>query len=74
MARVLHWNGRNVPSELRKLPAGDYMIAAYQKLTSDEEKGLDEAIEAIDRGEGIPGEKVHAELKSMLKQRSRRRR
>ena len=75
MARVLHWNGRSLPPELRELPAGDYVVSEYraEKLTPDEELGLREALQSIDRGEAIPGAKVHAELKAMLKQRRRRR-
>jgi hypothetical protein len=42
-ARVLHWNGKDLPEELRELPAGTYVVEAIDKaptLTPDEEKGL----------------------------------
>lgn len=76
MVRVLHWNGRNVPPELRKLPAGQYIVAKYtpRKLSPEEEEGIRQAIQSIDRGEGVPWEKVRAGLDDMLKRKRKRRR
>ncbi len=76
MARVLHWNGRTVPPELRALPAGQYIVAKYtpRKLTPKEEEGLREAIQSIDRGEGVEWKEVRARLDAMLKRKRARRR
>jgi hypothetical protein len=39
--RFLHWNGKDVPDELRELPAGTYVVEAVDdapSLTNDEEQ------------------------------------
>lgn len=54
-ARVLHWNGKDLPEELRELPAGTYVIEALDEtpaLSPDEEQGLAEALASLRRGEG----------------------
>ncbi len=54
-ARVLHWNGKDVPEELRELPAGTYVVEAGDSaptLTPDEDRGLAEALESLRAGEG----------------------
>ena len=53
-ARVLHWNGKDLPEELRELPAGTYVVEALDKvpaLTPDEEQGLVEALTSLRAGE-----------------------
>lgn len=30
-ARVLHWNGKDIPEELRELPAGTYVVEAIDQ-------------------------------------------
>ena len=77
MPRVLTWDGKTLPKELRKLPAGRYAILPLDRpprLTAEQEHGLREAIASLDRGEGIAADKVHAELEELLKQRRRTRR
>jgi hypothetical protein len=70
MATVLKWNGRDVPEELRKLPEGRYVIEsvdAVPALTAEEERGLEEAIAALDRGEGADVEDVRADLDAIVR-------
>lgn len=46
-ARVLHWNGKDIPEELRELSAGTYVVQAVDQapsLSPDEEQGLVEAL------------------------------
>jgi hypothetical protein len=53
-ARVLHWNGTDLPEELRELPAGTYVVESVDKppmLTSDEEQGLADALASLRAGE-----------------------
>ena len=49
-ARILTWNGKDVPSELRDLPAGRYVIEAVEDeapaLTPEEEAGIEAALES----------------------------
>ena len=70
MSRVLKWNGKDVPQELRSLPAGRYVVEAVDEaptLTPEEEAGLVEALQAIDRGEGESAQKVRRAIGRALK-------
>ena len=53
-ARVVTWNGRDVPAELRELPAGRYVVEAIDDdapaLTPDEEAGIEAALESYRQG------------------------
>ena len=75
--RVLKWNGRDVPAELRKLPPGQYAVESIDRvprLTSGEEAGLEEALASLARGEGIAASRVHAEFRSILRKAAATRR
>jgi hypothetical protein len=71
-AKVIHWNGHDVPPELAVLPPGAYAVAPVVSaaevwgLTPEEVTGLEDAAEALDGGEGIPLEAVDAEMRAML--------
>jgi hypothetical protein len=70
MAMVLTWNGKDLPDELRKLPEGRYVIEsldAVPALTPEEEQGLEEAIAALDRGEGADLDDVRADLDAIVR-------
>jgi hypothetical protein len=70
MATVLKWNGKDVPEELRRLPEGRYDIEsvdAVSAVTPDEEQGLEEAIAALDRGEGPDVDDVRADLDTIVR-------
>jgi hypothetical protein len=53
-ARVVTWNGKDVPSELRELPAGRYVVQAIDDeapaLSEDEEVGIEAALESYRQG------------------------
>ena len=53
-ARVVTWNGKDVPSELRDLPAGRYVVEAVDEeaptLSPEEEAGLETALESYRQG------------------------
>ena len=70
MTRVLHWNGKDLPRELRELPAGRYVIAEYHRdatdLTPEEEAELEAGLDEIDRGDTVPADEVYAEIDKML--------
>jgi hypothetical protein len=71
MATVLNWNGKDVPEELRKLPEGRNVIEsvdAVSAVTPEEEQGLEEAIAALDRGEGADVDDVRADLDTIVRQ------
>jgi hypothetical protein len=53
-ARVVTWNGKDVPPELRELPAGRYVLEAVDEeappLSDEEEAGIEAALESYRRG------------------------
>ena len=53
-ARVVTWNGKDVPAELRELPAGRYVVEAVDDeapaLSPDEEAGIEAALESYRQG------------------------
>ena len=53
-ARVVTWNGKDVPPELRELPAGRYVIDAVEEeapaLSPEEEAGIEAALESYRQG------------------------
>jgi hypothetical protein len=53
-ARTLTWNGKDVPPELRELPAGRYVVEAVDEeapeLSADEEAGIEAALESYRQG------------------------
>src|SRR5260370_32135650 len=53
-ARVVTWNGKDVPAELRELPAGRYVVEAVDDeapaLSPDEEAGIEAALAAYRQG------------------------
>jgi hypothetical protein len=52
--RVVTWNGKDVPPELRELPAGRYIIEAVEEeaptLSPEEEAGIEAALESYRQG------------------------
>lgn len=70
MSRVLKWNGKDVPEELRLLPAGRYVVEAVDEppaLTPEEEEGLVQALRALDRGERESAREVRRAISKALK-------
>lgn len=69
-ARIIEWDGTNVPEELRQLPPGRYVVDAVENiediadLTEEEDAGIQLAIDQIDAGLGIPAEQVMQAIKS----------
>src|SRR5438552_14556164 len=56
-ARVVTWNGKDVPAELRELPAGRYVVEAVEEeapqLSPEEEAGIEAALESYRQGRVI---------------------
>jgi len=67
-ARVLRWNGRDVPDELRELPAGTYVVEAVDApgLTPEEDEGLERALASLRAGKGRSVEQVRQSVASVL--------
>ena len=69
-ARVLHWNGKDIPEELRELPAGTYVLEAIDSapaLTPDEHQGLANALASLRAGEGRTVEQVRKTIDSIIR-------
>jgi hypothetical protein len=53
-ARLVTWNGKDVPPELRDLPAGQYIVEAVEEeapvLSPEEEAGIESALESYRQG------------------------
>lgn len=70
MVRVLHWNGKDLPEELRDLPAGRYVVESVDDapaLSAEEEAGLRDAMHALDAGRGRSLEDVRCTIDAVLK-------
>jgi hypothetical protein len=70
MARVVHWNGHDLPEELTELPAGRYVLEPVDELpelTPDEEDGLIAALASLRAGKGRSPEDVRAAVSRALK-------
>ena len=68
--RVLHWNGKDIPEELRELPAGAYVVESVDKappLTTDEEQGLKQALASLRAGNGRSVDQVRQAIDSILR-------
>ncbi|MBA3465004.1 MAG: hypothetical protein H0T46_34030 [Deltaproteobacteria bacterium] len=68
-ARVLHWNGKDLPEELRELPAGTYVIERVDNapaLTAGQEQGLAKSLGSLRAGEGRTIDQVRQTIDSIL--------
>lgn len=56
-ARIVTWNGKDLPLEFRELPVGRYMVEAVEDdaptLTSREEAGIEAALESYRGGRAV---------------------
>ncbi len=70
MAHVLKWNGKDLPDELRMLPAGDYVVErvdAAPALSDEQEEGLRAAMAEIDAGLAETPEDLRRHLEAVLR-------
>jgi hypothetical protein len=52
---MFHWNGKDLPEELRALPAGMYVLEPVDLvplLSDDDETGLNAALDSLEAGKG----------------------
>lgn len=61
-ARVVAWNGKDVPAELRELPAGRCVVEAVDDeapaLSRDEEAGIEAAREGYCQGRVVDAKRA----------------
>jgi hypothetical protein len=69
-SRIVSWNGKDVPAELRELPAGRYLVEAVEddapRLASDEEAGIDAALQSYDQGRVVDADRAREIINAAL--------
>ena len=69
-ARVVTWNGKDVPAELRELPAGRYVVEAVDDqapaLSPDEEAGIEAALESYRQGRVVDAKRARQIIDAAL--------
>ena len=69
-ARIVTWNGKDVPPELRELPAGRYVVEAVETespaMTSAEEAGIEASLESYRHGRIIDARRVRGIIDAAL--------
>jgi hypothetical protein len=69
-ARVVTWNGTDVPAELRELPAGRYVVEAVDDevpaLSPDEEAGIEAALESYRQGRVVDAKRAREIIDAAL--------
>jgi hypothetical protein len=69
-ARVVMWNGKDVPAELRELPAGRYVVEAVDDeapaLSPDEEAGIEAAFESYHQGRVVDAKRARQIIDAAL--------
>ena len=70
-ARVVTWNGKDIPSELRELPAGRYIVEAVEDqapaLSSDEEAGIETALASYRQGRVVDATRAREIIDAALR-------
>jgi hypothetical protein len=69
--KVVTWNGKDVPSELRDIPAGRYVVEAVDDdalaLSPDEETGIETALESYRQGRVVDAARARQIIDAALR-------
>ena len=69
-ARVVIWNGKDLPPELRELPAGRYVVEAMDDegpiLTPEEQAGIEAALESYRQGRVVDAKRAREIIDAAL--------
>ena len=69
-ATILTWNGKDVPSELRDLPVGRYVVEAVEEeasaLTPEEDAGIEAALESYRQGRVVDSKRAREIIDAAL--------
>jgi hypothetical protein len=70
IAKVVTWNGKDVPAELRELPAGRYVVEPVDDeapaLSTDEEAGIEVALESYRQGRVVDAKRARQIIDAAL--------
>jgi hypothetical protein len=68
--RIVIWNGKDLPVELRDLPAGRYVVEAVDDevpaLTPEEEAGIEAALESYRQGRVVDAKRARQIIDAAL--------
>jgi hypothetical protein len=68
--KILTWNGRDVPIELRDLPIGGYVVEAVEDeapaLTPEEDAGIEAALESFCQGRVVDSKRARQIIDAAL--------
>ena len=70
MSRVVDWDGRNIPDELRKLPPGRYVMELVEEVVTldpEEEEGIRQALASLEAGKGLSLDQVQRNVATAIK-------
>jgi hypothetical protein len=69
-ARILTWNGKDVPAELQQLPAGRYVVEAVDEeapaLSPEEEAGIEAALGSYRQGRVVDAKRAREIIDAAL--------
>lgn len=69
-ARVVTWNGKDVPPELQELPAGRYVVEPIEDkapaLSPEEEAGIEAALESYRQGRTVDARRAREIIDAAL--------
>jgi hypothetical protein len=69
-ARVVTWNGKDVPPELSELPAGRYVVEAVDEeapeLSPEEEAGIEGALDSYRQGRVVDAKRAREIIDAAL--------
>jgi hypothetical protein len=69
-ARILTWNGKDVPAELQQLPAGRYVIEAVDEeapaLSPEQEAGIEAALASYRQGRVVDAKRAREIIDAAL--------
>ncbi len=69
-AKVVMWNGKDIPAELRELPAGRYLVESVDDeaptLTADEEADIEAALESYRQGRVVDAQRARRIIDAAL--------
>jgi hypothetical protein len=72
-ARIVTWNGKDIPSELGERPAGRYIIEPFEHeapaLTPEEEAGIEAALESYRQGRVVDSNRAREIIDAALGRR-----
>ena len=69
-ARIVTWNGKDLPPELHELPAGRYVVEALEEdapsLSPEEEAGIEAALESYRQGRVVDAKRAREIIEAAL--------